>query len=122
MLKNLPGNTPREDLVATLKSRGFGKKVDFLYMPFDLQTGGALGYAWVNLQTPADALLMMRSLEGFTSWSVPSSKRCSVCWCDPFQGLQDLVAKYRNSPLMHKAVQDSYRPLLFKDGKRIPFP
>lgn len=121
MLKNLPGNTPREDLVATLKSRGFGEKVDFLYMPFDLETGGALGYAWVNLQTPADAKLMMRSLEGF-KWSVPSEKRCSVGWCHPFQGLQALVEKYRNSPLMHEVVPDYCRPLLFKDGERIPFP
>jgi len=122
MLRNLPLHLSREGLVATLASRGFGEKVNFLYMPFDLQTCEALGYAFVNLQTPADAAFMMRSLKGFSAWPAKTSKRCSVSWSRPLQGLDAHVAEYRNSPLMHTTVPESCRPMLFEDGKRISFP
>jgi len=47
---------------------------------------------------------------------------CSVSWSQPLRGLEAHVDRYRNSPLMHALVPDTYRPLLFRDGQRIAFP
>jgi len=38
------------------------------------------------------------------------------------QGLHTHVELYRNSPVMHELVPDEYKPILLKDGVRIPFP
>ena len=32
------------------------------------------------------------------------------------------VERYRNSPVMHRSVPDQYKPVIFKDGVRKPFP
>merc|ERR1719384_3047567 len=81
-----------------------------------------MGYAFVNLCTPADARRLWHALDGFSGWSVPCNKVCSVSWSDPLQGLDAHIARYRNSPLMHKVVPDCYRPILFANGVRIAFP
>lgn len=122
MLRNLPIKYTREDLVDLLVEKGFAGKFDFMYFPIDFETEGALGYAFVNCQTPADAEHMKRSLDGFSRWSLPCSKVCSVSWSQPLQGLEAHVARYRNSPLMHELVPDNYRPMLFAEGQRVAFP
>jgi len=41
----------------------------------------------------------------------------SVC-----QGLNENIARYRNSPLMSEDVPAFYKPVLLEDGVRSPFP
>lgn len=122
MLRNLPADYTRDDLLALLTVHGFARSFDFLYLPIDFTTHGALGYAFVNLVTQADAERLSQSLDGFSSWTVPSSKVCRVSWSQPLQGFEAHVARYRNSPLMHESVPDGYRPMLFCSGERVPFP
>jgi len=122
MLRNLPAKYTRDRLLDLLASKGFAGKVDFLYFPIDFETEVGLGYAFVNLQTPADAEGVKRSFDGFSDWAMPCNKVCSVSWSQPLQGLEAHVARYRNSPLMHELVPDTYRPMLFADGQRIAFP
>jgi len=122
MLRNLPIRYTRDCLVKLLHSMGFAGTLDFLYFPIDFETHGALGYAFVNLTSPADAECLRCSLNGFSKWSLPSSKVCSVSWSQPLQGLEAHIARYRNSPLVHELVPDGYRPLLFSNGVRIAFP
>jgi len=121
MIRNLPNMYSRDDVLKLLSSRGFAGKFDFLYYPIDFQTHQAMGYAFVNMQLPEDAKQLSRNLDGFSDWRVRSSKVCSVSWSQPLQGLEANVARYRNSPMMHESVPDAYRPMLFADGKRIPF-
>jgi len=122
MLRNLPIKYTREDLVKLLHYFGFAGKFDFLYFPMDFETRGALGYAFVNMESLEDAVQLWRCMDGFSKWSLPCSKVCSVSWSQPLQGLEANVARYRNSPLMHELVPDSFRPLLFVKGERIAFP
>jgi len=122
MLRNLPIKYTREDLLKVLHYFGFAGKFDFLYFPMDFETRGALGYAFVNMESPEDAVQLWRCMDGFSNWSFPCSKVCSVSWSQPLQGLEANVARYRNSPLMHEHVPDSFRPLLFVKGQRIAFP
>lgn len=122
MLKNLPNNYTRDMLLDLIDSEGFVGKYDFFYLPIDFRTHAALGYAFINLVSPEDAHVFFCCLDGFSRWSLPSYKVCQVAWSSPHQGFESHIARYRNSPLMHGAVPDLYRPVLFCDGLRISFP
>lgn len=122
MLRNLPNNYTRSMLLELLDAEGFAGKYDFLYMPIDFRTHAALGYGFVNMACYKDAEDLMQVFEGLARWALPSSKVCSASWSQPHQGLDSHIVRYRSSPLMHEAVPDEYRPILFSGGVRIPFP
>mmetsp|Transcript_41091 Transcript_41091/g.119015 ORF Transcript_41091/g.119015 Transcript_41091/m.119015 type:complete len:135 (+) Transcript_41091:2-406(+) len=121
-MRNLPNNYTRSMLLEMLDQEGFVGAYDFVYLPVDFQRGCGLGYAFVNL---VDASLVPRfraAFEGFSRWSVRTGKVCQVTWSDRGQGLRANIKRYRNSPVMHASVPDDYKPCLFSDGKRVPFP
>merc|ERR1719422_328537 len=122
MLRNIPNNYTRAMLIDLLETEGFGDAYDFLYLPIDFQTQAALGYAFVNLLDSDIVQRFWSYFDGFTNWAFPSKKRCFVSWCEPHQGLQAHIERYRNSPVMHASVPDEYKPVLVKHGQRIVFP
>uniref|UniRef100_A0A7S4VAA3 Mei2-like C-terminal RNA recognition motif domain-containing protein n=1 Tax=Alexandrium monilatum TaxID=311494 RepID=A0A7S4VAA3_9DINO len=122
MLRNVPNDYTRSMLLELLDATGFAGRYDFIYYPTDFSRRAGLGYAFVDMVSPADAVRVSRALEGFRRWSVPSSKVCSVGWSVPCQGLEANIERYRNSPIMHKSVPDEYKPAMFKEGHRVPFP
>merc|ERR1712107_772988 len=122
MLRNLPNNYTRAMLLDLIDWAGFAGRYDFLYLPIDFRTHAALGYAFLNLVSTEDAERLREFFDGFSRWALPSSKVCSAAWSHPHQGYEAHVQRYCNSPLMHEAVPDAYRPMLFADGVRIPFP
>ncbi|CAL1139494.1 unnamed protein product [Cladocopium goreaui] len=63
-----------------------------------------------------------KKFDGFDRWALPTAKVCQVGWSGPHQGFQAHVERYRNSPVMHKSVPDCYKPMIFKNGIRKPFP
>merc|ERR1712176_1039429 len=122
MLRNLPNNYTRAMLVELLQREGFGQAYNFLYLPIDFKSQDALGYAFIDMASPSLALRLWSVFDGFSTWTVPSRKECFVVWCEPNQGLQAHIEQYRNSPVMHSSVPDDYKPLLLRDGQRVPFP
>jgi hypothetical protein len=122
MLRNLPNNYTQAMIFDLLDAEGFAGSYDFLYLPIDFRTHSALGYAFVNLVSSEEAERLKQRFQGFTEWSLPSSKVCSAAWSQPHQGLDAHIERYRNSPLMHESVPDEYRPALFRDGVRCVFP
>jgi len=122
MMRNMPNNQTRKMLLELLNREGYAKQADFLYLPMDFKTKASLGYGFVNFLTPDIALRFMSQFEGFNKWAIPSRKVCGVSWSDPHQGLEAHVERYRNSPVMHEDVPDSFRPVLLEDGVRVPFP
>lgn len=122
MLRNMPNNQTRKMLLELLDQEGFAAQYDFVYLPMDFKTKASLGYAFVNFRTEAIANRCLETFEGFSRWAIPSRKVCGVGWSGPHQGLTAHVDRYRNSPVMHQDVPDSFRPILLKDGKRIAFP
>jgi len=122
MLRNIPNNYTREMMLQLLDDMGFQRKYDFFYLPFDFTSHAGLGYAFVNMANVADAQAMMNTMEGFSDWAMPSHKVCSVRWSAPYQGLEAHIDRYRNSPVMHEVVPEEHKPLVFRDGQRIPFP
>jgi len=123
MLRNLPSCFSRDDLLETLDSHGFSGDYDFVYFPIDFYSGAGLGYCFVNVISSERAMILMSSLQGFSAWRGSSShKVLDICWSQPHQGLEMLIERYRNSRVMHSSVPDHYKPALFQDGVRVPFP
>merc|ERR1712226_203470 len=84
--------------------------------------GAGFGYAFVNFATHDAAVRAKRHFQGYCQWSVPSQKVCEVVWSGPVQGLPAHTERYRNSPVMHDSVPDEYKPVVFVNGNRVPFP
>lgn len=122
MMRNIPNNYTRDLLLQLIDSRSFRGSYDLVYLPMDFETEVGFGYAFINFVSVDQAELFRESFRGFRDWAVMSEKVCVVSWSDSLQGLRDHVERYRNSPVMHESVRDSFKPVLFKDGVRIPFP
>merc|ERR1711862_775811 len=95
---------------------------DFIYLPVDFRSRIGFGYAFINLVNGRVAEQCRSHFDGFTEWSIQSEKVAEVTWSNPSQGLAAHVERYRNSPVMHEAVPDEFKPAMFANGKRIGFP
>eukprot|EP00419_Tripos_fusus_P030165 CAMPEP_0172705066 /NCGR_PEP_ID=MMETSP1074-20121228/42241_1 /TAXON_ID=2916 /ORGANISM="Ceratium fusus, Strain PA161109" /LENGTH=369 /DNA_ID=CAMNT_0013527339 /DNA_START=102 /DNA_END=1211 /DNA_ORIENTATION=- len=122
LLRSLPTDFTRADLVELLEDEGFDGTFDFVYLPIDFGSEACLGYAFVNFRCPGDARRCWEIFSGLTDWGRPSEKACQVMWAEPCQGLEAHVERYRSSPVMHSSVPDEWKPAMFHDGVRVPFP
>jgi hypothetical protein len=122
MFRNLPNDYSQKMLLALLDSEGFHGLYDFVYLPFDFKRYAGLGYAFVNMVSPDAAKKVKTKLQGFRKWNLPSKKILEVCYSNPLQGLAANIERYRNSPVMHSDVPEEFKPALFKNKRRIPFP
>jgi hypothetical protein len=122
MFRNLPNDYTRTQFLDMLDSEGFNGYYSFVYLPTDFKNFAGFGYAFVNFAKHEGAVKAKQYFQGFKQWKVPSRKVCDVVWSGPVQGLSAHTERYRNSPVMHDSVPDEYKPLVFVDGVRVPFP
>jgi len=123
MLRNLPNQYDRDMLVDMLHTEGFAGNFRFVYLPIDFKTHVGLGYAFVDLSSPQMAESARQHFQGFCRWVLDSDKICSVSWSHAEQqGCDAHIERYRNSPIMHNSVPDTWKPALFSAGVRVPFP
>jgi hypothetical protein len=121
MLCNLPEKLPRECFLKAMNTAGLSARYDFVNFPMDFKTRRHFGYAFVNLLTHADAMAFWEYFEGFRAWPTPSAEGAIVRW-GTHDGFDENVAHYRDSPVMHPAIPDECKPVVFADGVRVPFP
>jgi len=123
MIQNVPAKCTNTMMIEMLDAAGLSGKYDFVYAPTDFRTYTAFGYAFVNCPTNKHALQAMEVLAGLIcpTWSEQKAA-FEVNWCEAHQGLKVHVNKYQNSPVMHPSVLEEYKPLIFKNGLRQPFP
>ncbi|CAE7328381.1 mei2 [Symbiodinium natans] len=122
MLRNLPQGYSRDMLVDLMNRNGFFACFNFVYIPINFRSQAMFGYAFVNFVDEAQALRARDAFEGFTNWGVETDKICEVSWSDMHQGLMAHVNRYRSSPVMHESVPDEYKPAVYSQGRRVPFP
>eukprot|EP00930_Biecheleria_cincta_P011738 TRINITY_DN1147_c0_g1_i1.p1 TRINITY_DN1147_c0_g1~~TRINITY_DN1147_c0_g1_i1.p1 ORF type:complete len:308 (+),score=61.10 TRINITY_DN1147_c0_g1_i1:71-994(+) len=126
MLRNIPNKYSREKLAEQLRSDGFGRDVDFIYLPIDFRNKCNVGYAFLNFRTPEACLRFAgeyhqrdstEKLPGFKSRKIceVSEARC--------QGRQENVRRLQASQVMQQlAGHPDWLPLLFDtDGKEEEF-
>jgi hypothetical protein len=121
MLRNIPKEATRSMLLDILRSAGLANHIAFIYLPMNLRSPGNFGYAFVDFDCTQVAELCKNELQGFSGWSGVSDMALEVVWSET-QGLDSLVQRYRDSPLMHKSLEDEFKPAIFKNGVRITFP
>lgn len=123
MMRNVPRCYTRDMLERLINNHGFGDKVDFLFLPRDFATGDNQGYAYVNFVDMLDGARFQDTFHGFSRWWFSwCNEVCEVGRSQFEQGLQENIRRYRNSPVMHESVPDGFRPVIFANGVRQPFP
>ncbi|CAK0891997.1 unnamed protein product, partial [Prorocentrum cordatum] len=121
LVRNLPPSYTRDLLLELLDSHGFSGLYDFVYVPFEFNSGTTFGFAFVNLTKPEHAARFRAVFEGFSSWQVHCDREMAVGWSFA-QGYEAHVDRYRNSPIMHDAMPDGCKPVVFESGARAKFP
>lgn len=121
IMKNVPLQYTRQQLLDLLDTHGFRGKYNFVYLPVNFRTCDLHGYAFVNFTCDTVATQFEMQFAGFTAWGVESDMICEVK-SSTHQGLKGNIMRYRNSPVMHDSVDDAWRPILLADGVRVPFP
>lgn len=124
MLRNIPVACSRAELLSMLDRNSFCGRYVFVYVPVDFTRSIGIGYALVCMASALDAEQLLVDFNGLVDWGSPEhgTSPCEASWSEPRQGLSEHIERYRNSPVMHKSVPDEYKPVLFTDGVRIPFP
>jgi len=95
---------------------------DFVYLPIKIKWNNAFGYAFINLLNQTLAERFLKHFVNFSNWTVPHDKIAEVDWSKGYQGLEAQVERYRDSPMMQLSSPDEMKPILLKDGVRVPFP
>ncbi|KAF4756650.1 hypothetical protein FOZ63_010157 [Perkinsus olseni] len=120
MLRNIPNKYTQRMLLEVLADEGFADKVDFFYLPIDFRNKCNVGYAFINLCSHEYALQFMNVFHHYKLTAFNSLKVCETGFAR-IQGLQANVNHYRNSPVNEVSIPE-YRPILFNNGKEVPFP
>lgn len=121
VLKRLPDGCAQQDVCEILTALGLHGKYDFLYAPTNFRTRSLFGYCFVNFSEHGGAMRAMEQLRGLV-WERFDDARIEAYWSEPHQGLNVHLERYRNSPVMHRAVPRMYKPILLRNGVRIAFP
>lgn len=124
IMRNIPNKCSRSQLLALFEKAGFKEDLAMIYLPIDFSTQAAFGYAFIILTSSESAVRFLQHFNGFSEWECKcaAEKICSVSWCAEHESLDVHIERYRNSPVMHETVPDSYKPVLFSAGERVPFP
>jgi len=122
MMRNIPSGISGEALINMLNAHGFKYSYDLVYLPMDYQRKVGFGYSFINFISAESAECFRQTFHSFRDWGVESDKVCEVSWGNALQGIDAHIERYRNSPVMHEVVPDAFKPMLFKNGERVPFP
>jgi hypothetical protein len=118
VLRNLPSHLSRTELVKILDDAGFIERYDFVYLPTNFRNMTVFGYAIVNFSASADAEAALEQLRGMDV----DGQAMITEWSKSQQGYDDLVCRYRDSPVMHASVPDKHKPIILAKGRLQPFP
>jgi hypothetical protein len=116
MLRGLKENLDRDAFLAILRRTQSDSSFDFVYVPGDFNTLRPQGFAFVNFVDHKSAQQFQQDLPRELGTDA------HVLWSDKEQGLDENVARYRNSPVMHSSLPEHFKPILLRDGAVVSFP
>lgn len=122
IMQNIPNRYSRNMLLGLFDEYGFQNLYNLVYLPTDFMTSVNFGFAFVHFVSSEVAQRFRTKFHGFSEWNCNSSKICAVDFCAEQCGLDALIKRYQNCPVMHELVPDEYKPALFLDGQRTAFP
>lgn len=121
LIRSLPRSMSRATLEQWFDAEGFAGQYDFMYLPTNLKVRECYGYGFINLVSVTEARRFARHFHGH-SWPESHQEPMGVHASKALHGLDALVGRYRNSPLMHHTVPEEWRPAIYRDGMKVPFP
>mmetsp|Transcript_135108 Transcript_135108/g.269609 ORF Transcript_135108/g.269609 Transcript_135108/m.269609 type:complete len:174 (-) Transcript_135108:70-591(-) len=120
VVRNVPESWGLHDFISLLWWKGFAKDITFVYVPTHYSSELALGYAIVdtiNHTSGEDLMYQIRGLQ------LPDQKKpFEVEWCHDYQGLHNLVERFRNNNVMHPSIKEAHKPVIFDRGMPTTFP
>ena len=120
VLRHVPNNFTRNGLLDLLELHSGLEEVNFLYLPIRHKDGFCLGYAFISFDTPEAADTFRNVFHGMHPPG--ASKALVVHNNERMQSLSELVARFRDSPILHACVPDHMKPMLFDAGRPMRFP
>jgi len=113
VLRKLPKNENLSSMLAMLDKAGLKGLYDFVYLPMDFKKGKVFGHLIVNFVSNESAEQANFHFAGAGA---------TIEWSEQHQGLDALIQRYRNSPIMHPTMPEASKPLIFSEGFVVPFP
>uniref|UniRef100_A0A0D6R363 RRM domain-containing protein n=1 Tax=Araucaria cunninghamii TaxID=56994 RepID=A0A0D6R363_ARACU len=123
MIKNIPNKYTSKMLLAAIDENHHGT-YDFLYLPIDFKNKCNVGYAFINMISPAHIIPFYQAFNG-KKWEKFNSEKVASLAYARIQGKAALVTHFQNSSLMNEDKR--CRPILFHSegpeaGDQEPFP
>lgn len=113
MIKNIPNKYTSKMLLAAIDENHRGT-YDFLYLPIDFKNKCNVGYAFINMLSPAHIVPFYQAFNG-KKWEKFNSEKVASLAYARIQGKAALVTHFQNSSLMNEDKR--CRPILFhSDG------
>lgn len=125
MVRNIPNKLEFDDFKRFVDQTN-RDTYEFLYLRFDFCNRCNVGYAFISFTKPEHVKLFVQSRTGmkWSQYNYNSEKVIEIRFAR-IQGCENLIQKFRNSPVMHQ--ESAFRPKLYYAsgdliGKEKPFP
>jgi len=124
MLRCIPKEYTRDDILDLLTQYGFVNDINFIYLPANFKRWKNAGnhYCFINFRFPQDALEFKSVFTGLVFSDTNPEEKCFVEWRNPIQGFASHFDRYQNSFRTRDPHLSYFRPTLMRNGKEIPFP
>lgn len=109
MIKNIPNKYTSKMLLAAIDEK-HGGTYDFIYLPIDFKNKCNVGYAFINMVSPAHIIPFYQAFNG-KKWEKFNSEKVASLAYARIQGKSALVTHFQNSSLMNEDKR--CRPILF---------
>ncbi|KAJ8534536.1 hypothetical protein K7X08_016264 [Anisodus acutangulus] len=110
MIKNIPNKYTSKMLLAAIDET-HKSTYDFLYLPIDFKNKCNVGYAFINMVSPAHIVSFYEAFNG-KKWEKFNSEKVASLAYARIQGKVALVTHFQNSSLMNEDKR--CRPILFQ--------
>ncbi|XP_051125716.1 protein MEI2-like 2 [Andrographis paniculata] len=116
MIKNIPNKYTSKMLLAAIDETHKGT-YDFLYLPIDFKNKCNVGYAFINMVSPAHIITFYEAFNG-KKWEKFNSEKVASLAYARIQGKTALISHFQNSSLMNEDKR--CRPIVFQsEGQEI---
>jgi RNA recognition motif 2 len=120
MLRHIPNKYGPELLKNDILEAGFSNKMDFFYMPVDMESKCNLGYCFLNFKTPQ---MLDEFRDQFDGQKLPHFVTHKVCQVSVarVQGLKANLEHLSKSAAV-RSLPEEYKPTIFDGASQIPYP
>mmetsp|Transcript_17093 Transcript_17093/g.43980 ORF Transcript_17093/g.43980 Transcript_17093/m.43980 type:complete len:463 (+) Transcript_17093:143-1531(+) len=125
VLRNLPAELERDDLLEVLDREEFSGFYDFVVLPSDAPSASGHRVAVVNLTHHKYGLSLAARLHGKAAWGEgigDGVTKCEAHWYNTAQGLDALLQRYQDLAADESIVPEEMQPIYLSGGFQARLP